>query len=151
MSSLKSKVEKSICGYLKSLQGFAGLNIEEGHSDARPDLPLMVVYAYDDSPHEDMPSETSIKNVRMRIYVEASANDTPRIKLDSWISLMDETMVSVEDIRNGCNKTEAVDKRKIKKIHIYDVTPDGSPDDMNEDRWIEEREFVVLASSEDAF
>jgi hypothetical protein len=145
--STKRKVEKALVGYLPDVLELGALKIYEGHDPAADmDFPALVIYAESAGGHPEMPVETGVKVVRVRMkFLVDEAAGGGRDTLDVWKEGLEEAMRCTPDLQAALNRpASGVDKRAVQEIHFHEVQAAEEPSDKSETDWDEEMNFDVI-------
>lgn len=144
--NLSRKTEKAFAvDYLPKVLTIAGLSIYEGHDRVdQVEFPALIVYAENAVAHAEMPSETGIKlvQIRMKFIVDSSACD--RAPLDHWKQQVEDAMIDIPGLQESLNKpVSGPDRRKVSGIHVHDVTAGGEPSARENTDWDEDMTYEV--------
>ncbi len=142
---ISRKVEKAIATYLPSVLTISGLSIYEGHERAdEMKLPAMVVYAESSSQHPEMPRETGVRIVNLRMKFIVDSDDNERGILDQWKQQLESAMLCLAGLQAALNApAEGPDRRKVTGIHFHDVEIGDDPSARSETDWEEDQLFAL--------
>jgi hypothetical protein len=151
---LKIKIEKALTEYLAEIfDGDEDLNVYEGHSKNpdKQDFPWLIVYAEDSGPVDDMPTQTGIRNVRVRLSFQVDSEvDPEREGIDSWREIAERAMDDVPGLAAFINPPdEGEDDRVIKDLYFYDCLPTSEQDEMENTDWVEQMSYDIICQSAD--
>lgn len=148
--SLSRKVEKVITLRLRNLIDDASLNIYEGHEkNDVVQIPHLVCYAEDSSPHPEMPTSTGVRIVTMRLQLRVDSEDEsdgadPRCDIDDWRKQIEDALFDVDGLMAFINSPDyGWDDRGINNIHVYDTEQQNETSEFEHTDWIEQIVFRV--------
>lgn len=138
---LKRKVERAFAkDFFPKYIAAQRLKIYEGHEAVdESDSPRLIVYAESSGQFEDMPKETGVRVVSLRLKFQADSTDVPRSDLDEWKEQAECAALNREKVQEALNEPcEGIDKRSITDIHFHDVMISGDASDREGESWDED-------------
>ena len=102
----------------------------------------MVVYAEDSQEYGNMPAETGVRMVRIRLGWQVDAAASARSQLDEWKEQVECAMLNPEKVAETLNApAEGIDRRKVQKIHFHAVMIAGDVSARENTDWVEQQVF----------
>jgi hypothetical protein len=165
--SLTRKIERTVTAYLRGVINDPSLNIYPGHDredgqgnaalldedgDVQPvKYPALFVRSTDNRQRQDMPVETGIReiDVRLRFAVDSTIEpDEFRARLDAWREVAECAMVDGGYL-DYANEDGAPDTRPIIDLHVYHVAQTSEPSEQDGTDWIEDFGYTILCQNYD--
>lgn len=133
---LSLRIEEEFTEYLKAKLEGEEINIYAGHGyEDDLQFPQLVVYAEDSQPHPEMPRETGVRVVRLRVKLQVESDDG-RAPIDQWRETVEDAMIDCPDYATEINT-------ETSGVHVYDVLHGGEPSERMETDWVEDMLYDV--------
>lgn len=149
VDTLKVKAEKVLHHILSQEIELQELQVVRGHFSDTPSLPMMAVYSPGYAPNEEMPDIVGVRNVMLRIRIEAVYRDHDYQQVSSWMRHAESLLRNLPKLQERANAPiSGPDLRPVRHFHLYDALTGPDESGFDEDLWIEEQEYMLVCSQE---